>query len=249
MNKIVRTINVTGEAKLKVSPDCIKIPMTFQDTLKTYDECLETCSNILNTLKSELKSINFDERNIKTVDFKISPKYEYSKGVIGGEKKILKGYTYYDELYITFKFEPKKVAKVLEIISNLKVKPVFTIQYTIFDYTKVKNELLKKAVETSKKNAEIIALGLGVTLGKAINVDYHWSENSAPTKKFLPKMKNWFFSNDNEDDEEDIAISKSSNSYNNDNDLNSIMSLLDATPEDIELKDTINVVWEILDLN
>lgn len=241
----IRTINVTGEAKMTVPPDCVKIPMVFEDTLKTYDECLETCSSILNTLKNGLKSLNFNDNDIKTVDFRISPKYEYNKGIISGEKKTLKGYSYYNNLYIKFRFEPQKVSKVLELISNLKTKPIFTVEYTILDYTKVKNELLKKAVETSKNNAQVIALGLGSTLGKAINVDYHWSENSIPSRTFLPRMKNRYFMEDTTQDNDDTSM-RSNYSLMKSNETAPAISIADITPEDIILKDTINVVWEIL---
>ncbi|MGN1411853.1 MAG: SIMPL domain-containing protein [Oscillospiraceae bacterium] len=245
MEKTIRTINVTGEAKMTVPPDCVKIPMTFEDTLKTYDECLETCSSILNSLKTGLKSLNFNDDDIKTVDFRISPKYEHNKGIISGEKRTLKGYSYYNNLYIKFRFEPQKVSKVLELISSLKTKPIFTVQYTILDYTKVKNELLKKAVETSKNNAQVIALGLGSTLGKAINVDYHWSENSVPSQTFLPRMKNRYFMGVTDEDEYD-KNTKSSYGLLKSNEDTSTISIADITPEDIILKDTINVVWEIL---
>jgi len=86
-----------------------------------------------------------------------------------------------------------------------------------------KNQLLAKAVEDSNTKAEILTKAAGVKLGKVININYSWGEINIYSEPLRY----------------DKAILCEESACNYDNSL-------DINPEDLDISDTVTVVWEIL---
>ncbi len=108
-------------------------------------------------------------------------------------------------------------------MTKCKVKPEFRISYTVKDPEAVKNTLLGKAVTDAKEKAMVLTQAGGVTLKDIQTIDYSWGEIDF---EYRPMQGDVMM--------KCCEDSSSSMSYN-----------LDIEPDDIEVSDTVTVVWEI----
>ena len=97
----------------------------------------------------------------------------------------------------------------------------FTIRHTVKDVDAVKDALLAKAVENSKNRAEILAKAAGVQLGNIETIDYSWGEMNIYTNTVDRMVLA-------------DAVYEGASSYN-----------IDIDPDDIDVQDTVTIVWEI----
>ncbi|MCI6648432.1 MAG: SIMPL domain-containing protein [Lachnospiraceae bacterium] len=109
--------------------------------------------------------------------------------------------------------------KVLYALSHSHVKPKFRILYTVKDVEASKNELLARAVADSKTKAEVLTKAAGVSLGEIQSIDYSWEEvnfSVSPIDKMV------------------VAGAPSEETFD-----------MDIEPDDIDVTDTVMVVWKI----
>ena len=133
-------------------------------------------------------------------------------------QRIFEGYEFTQEMKLELPLDNRLLGKVLYALADCSADPVIHISFTAKDKGGVKNQLLEKAVEDAKEKAALLSHAAGVALGSILSIDYSWSE-----------------------------INIESRSYIEDGCIGSSPSLdVDFSPEDIDLSDTVTVVWEIL---
>lgn len=123
---------------------------------------------------------------------------------------------------VEFESDNDRLGKVLYALTNSPVRPEFRISYTIKDPEAAKNELLGKAVTDAKEKAFVLTNAAGVKLKDIQNIDYSWGEINfevQPMNRMLMA---------------DVAPMETAGSYD-----------MDIEPDDIEISDTVTVIWEI----
>ena len=106
----------------------------------------------------KLKELGVDEKYIKTSNFNIYPRYDYSKGAE------ITGY----EVNTTLEVSSQQVSLAGAIITACVeegVNNVNNVKYTCSGYDEAYQEALKKAVADARKKAEALAEAGGKTLG------------------------------------------------------------------------------------
>lgn len=215
-----RTIRVKGKGKISVKPDMIRLDITANEVCKEYDEVIEKSALCIKKIKETVKKAGLNDKELKTVKFDVDSKYESYRDKNGNYKSRLVGFQYTQKFYIQFPNDNTQLGKILYELSHCDVNVEFYIKHTVKDITAVKNELLAKAVQDSKIKAEILAKSSGVTLVDIINIDYSWGEieiYSEPIQKYC------------------LAESTISEPYN-----------IDIEADDIDVQDTVTIVWEII---
>ena len=216
-----RTIRVTGKGKLAVKPDLIELTLSIKDIKKEYDELLKRSSSATNEVKELLEKIGFERKNIKTKSFDINIEYDSYRDKNDKWIKEFKGYSFIHKMKIEFEANNKMLGRVLYTLSKSTSYPSFSISYTVSNPEKYKNKLLEKAINNSKEKATVLANASGVKLGKILSIDYSWSELRISSSPF--ENKKWFFDEDSE--ESDYVI--------------------DVEIGDIDVTDTVTVIWDI----
>ena len=137
-------------------------------------------------------------------------------------KRRFVGYKFTHVLKVEFESDNKRLGKVLYAIANCQLKPEFRLGYTVRDPEAVKNELLGKAVQDAVAKAGVLSGAAGLKLGEIQSMDYSWGEINM---EIYPMSR-----------ELDVVdcLASPAGSYD-----------LDIEPDDIEVKDTVTVVWEI----
>ncbi len=216
-----RIIRVTGKGNLSVKPDMIRLMLTLEDMRKTYEETLEQSAMQVEMLKDCFEKIGFNRKDLKTLNFNVDTEYESYQDYNKTWKRKFIGYKFVHALKLEFDADNKRLGQVLYALAHAPVRPEFRIKYTIKDTEAAKNQLLGKAVADSREKALILTKAAGVTLGDIVTIDYSWGEITFVSE---PMQKNMFV-------EEGCTTP---DGYQ-----------IDIEPDDIDVSDTVMVVWEI----
>ena len=213
----VRTIQVTGKGSIKVAPDMTRITMTLEGVCPDYAEALRLSADKTEKLKTSLWPLGFTSADFKTRNFIIETRYDSYKEN-GVYKNRFAGYSYTHELVVEFESDNERLGGILSALARSSAKPEFNFGFFVKDVEKVKNELLGKAVTDSAAKAKALTAAAGVTLGEIVKIDYSWGRIDVD---FGYK---------------DFAVPCGA-------ELSECQ--LDITPENVEMSDTVTVVWEI----
>ena len=216
----MKTIRVTGMGSVSVKPDTTSLRITFGGIYKDYEETVRQSAEKTKILREAIEKSGLPGEALKTKDFSIESEYESYRDYNNDYKKRFLGYKFYHRTQIQFPKDNKMLGRVLYELSLCSVKVEFSIDYTVKDKDAVKKEVIKRAVENSREKAEIMAIAAGVSLGEVQSIDYSWGEidiRTSPVDK-LEVRKSY-------------ALEPS---YD-----------IDIEPDDIDLADTVTMVWEI----
>lgn len=214
-----RKIRVTGKGKISIKPDLIRLNIKASDVLKKYEDCIAESSKSIKDLRKIIENSGLNPKDLKTTEFSVDTEYEsyYENNI---HKREFQGYKYIHNLYINFPNDNDLLGKVLYELSKSKNNYEFSIKHTVKDKEATKNKLLENAVEDSKTKAKILAKASGVLLGEIISIDYSWDEIEIYSNPI-----------------NDFAIN-GAQSFDSKIDI-------DIEADDIDLVDTVTIVWEI----
>lgn len=220
----MRTIRVTGKGQIKLKPDMTRISITLEGTYPEYSETLRHSSEDAEAIKDLLTEYGFERSDLKTLDFSVDTEYESYKEH-GAYKQRFVGYKYHHLMKVEFDSDNERLGRVLYALANSQLRPEFRISYTIKDPEAAKNQLLGKAVSDAMEKADALARAARVVLKDIQSIDYSWGHISFevhPMKRMLVA-------------EEGLALPMAtSGTYD-----------MDIEPDDIEVSDTVTLLWEI----
>ena len=221
----MRTIRVTGKGQIKVKPDTTRITLSLEGTYPEYGETLHRSSQDTEKLKDLLTGFGFDRSDLKTLNFSVDTEYESYKDK-GTYKQRFIGYKFHHVMKVEFLSDNNRLGKVLYALANCPVKPEFRLSYTVNDPEAAKNELLAKAVADAKQKAVVLTAGAGVAMKDIQSIDYSWGEINFEVQPMSRMVMT----------EECLAepLAVGAGSYD-----------MDIEPDDIDVSDTVTVVWEI----
>ena len=220
----MRTIRVTGKGNLKVKPDMTRITVSLEGTFPEYGEALRRSSEDTEKLKDLLAGFGFGRTDLKTLNFNVETEYESYKEH-GAYKQRFIGYKYHHLMKVEFESDNDRLGKVLYALANCPVKPEFRLSYTVKDPEAAKNVLLGKAIADAKEKSSVLTQAAGVTLKDIQSIDYSWGQINFEVQP----MNRMIMA-----EECCEAPSAAYGSYD-----------MDIEPDDIEVSDTVTIIWEI----
>lgn len=215
----VRTLTVKGSGSLKTPPDLIAINMTLTTTSMDYGETTGRAAKEVEAIRNAVVAAGHSGKALKTTNFNIKTEYESIQDRAGNWREKFKGYTCTHNLKLEFDLDMKRLGETIAAISQSQTTPNYSILFSIKDKTAVETEILKRAVANATEKAAILAKANGVSLLGIKHIDYSWNEIRlySDTKLY-----------------ETGAIVR-----------RSLYSSMDIQPEDVEVNDTVTIVWEI----
>ena len=170
-----------------------------------------------------MAAFGFERSDLKTLNFAVDTEYVTYKER-GEYKQRFVGYKFRHLLKLEFDSDNKRLGKILFALANCPLNPEFRIAYAVKDPEAAKNTLLGKAVKDAMEKAEVLAGAAGVTLKDIQSIDYSWGEINFEVSPMRGDMMM----------EKRMAPMAAMDSYD-----------MDIEPDDIEVSDTVTVVWEI----
>ena len=218
----LRTIRVTGKGQIKLKPDMTRIYMNLNGLYKDYAETMKRSSEDTEKLKELLEGYGFSRQDLKTLSFDVNSEYEgYQED--GVYKQRFAGYRYMHELKVEFDSDNELLGRILYGLANCNLNPELRLGYTVRDKESAKNELLGKAVADAKEKAQVLTAAAGVQLKDIRKIDYSWGEVDFEVRP----MRNMVAMKMPMGTDEACGYS------------------MDIEPDDIQVSDTVTVVWEI----
>ena len=217
----IRTIRVTGKGLLKIKPDQTCIFMDLEGVEEKYEDTVRRSSEDTKAVKDALEKVGIAQENVRTTSFDIEPQYEgyEEKGVW---KQAFKGYRFTHSLRFVFDMDKELLGKIFGALAACPANPQFRVSYRVKDQESAKKLLLASAVSDAKEKAEILTLAAGVSLKEIRHIDYSFG---AVQMEVMPMNR---------------LKAAGGVACCADYEMS-----VDMNPEDIEVSDTVTVVWEL----
>lgn len=160
-----KTITVSAEGKVTVSPDIAKVSFSVVSEGVNPKFVAEENNKKMNSAINFVKSLEIDEKDIKTTQYNLSPRYEYDEKT---RKTFISGYTLTQTVLVKVR-NLDKVAEVLGGLPELGINQIGSISFDVDDSEKYLTEARNQAFEKAKEKAKTMSEKNSVKLGKVIN--------------------------------------------------------------------------------
>lgn len=167
-------ITVSGEGEVFAVPDIATFTFSSSEDAKTVKDAQDKVTQKIDVALSALKK-DYDvaEKDIKTVDYSVYPKYDYtsfpcSQFSCPPSKQNLTGYT----VSQTISVKVRKVADAGEILGAMGTAGVTNISglnFTVDDEDALTREARKSAITDAQEKAEALSRDLGVSIVRIVS--------------------------------------------------------------------------------
>jgi hypothetical protein len=175
------SISFQGSGEVTATPDMAKITLGHSITKDNVADAQETNSEKINNVISKLKTdFNIKDKDIKTTNYSIRPRYNY----IDGERE-LQGYEVSQNVEVKIR-NLDRVKDILGFAGKTELNQVGSLVFDIEDKEKLKKEAREKAIKEAKEKAGNLADTLDINLGKIVNFSEGFS-NEQPQPVYQEK--------------------------------------------------------------
>jgi len=172
-SNLKNTISVSGTGEIWTKPDLALIDFSVVVEKKTVQEAMSENTKKMNEVIKSIKSQGVEEKDLKTTNFNIYPRYEWVKSEIIEGKRVLVGYEVSQNLQVKIR-DLTKIGDIIQTAVGAGANQVGDLNFTIDKQEDLKSQARKEAIENAKSKAKEIANELGVKLVKIVG----FSENS-----------------------------------------------------------------------
>jgi len=170
-----KIVTISAEGKVTVSPDIAKISLAvISEGLNPKTISQENIKK-MNTAINYIKSKGIEEKDIKTTQYNLSPRYEYDEKT---KKTFISGYTLTQNVLVKIR-DLNKVAEVVAGLPELGINRIESISFEVDEPEKYLSEARSQAFEKAKKKAEEMAVKNNVKLGEVIDFS-EWGPITRP---------------------------------------------------------------------
>ncbi|GIW67616.1 MAG: outer membrane protein [Candidatus Parcubacteria bacterium] len=174
INQPQRTFSVTGEGKEVAVPNIAEIRIGVITDGKDLKNLQQENSNKMNKIINFLKEQGIVDKDIKTENYSITPKYDYRTSSYQ-----IVGYTISQNLVVKIR-DLTKIGEILDGVVKRGANNVSGPNFTIDESESYLAKAREKAILNAKEKAEIIAKIAGFKLGKIVSISEYSSFPSIP---------------------------------------------------------------------
>ncbi len=172
-NPSYNTISVSGEGETLAVPDIASFTFTVSADAKTVASAQEDVTKKMNAVLAELEKQGIDEKDIKTTDYSVYPRYSYpqvncSPYSCPSGRQVLDGYTASHNVSVKVR-KTDDAGKILGLVGERGATNLSGINFTIDDPEKLTQEARTEAIENAREKAKILSRNLGVKLVRVVS--------------------------------------------------------------------------------
>ncbi|MDD5738796.1 MAG: SIMPL domain-containing protein [Candidatus Pacebacteria bacterium] len=158
-------LSVSGEGKASIAPDVATVDLGITTEGVKVEDIVKTNTEKMNKVILEIKNLGIEEKDIKTINYSLQPRYDWSQNGV----RISRGYTLTQTIKVKIR-DFAKIGDALGVASDNGVNNIGDLQFTIDDLEKAKSIAREKAIDQAKQKAKLISQQTGLKLKKIINV-------------------------------------------------------------------------------
>jgi len=171
---VVNTITVTGDAEKGVSPDLATFSVGVSVEADTAQKAEEMLAERINPIIAFLKEKGIADKDLKTSNFSIYPRYEYPRIVCitypcdqQGERT-LAGFEATQSLTVKVR-DLSSAGTLLAGASEIGATNVSGLAFTVEEKDAIERDVRQEAIEEARQKARDLARDLGVSLGRVVS--------------------------------------------------------------------------------
>lgn len=175
------TIQVSGTGEVFAKPDIAEISFSVNKEGKTVEEAQKLSAEKINEIMAFLKESGIDEKDIKTENYSLNPKYEWQAGepryciqVVGAYcppptgKQVLVGY----EVNQTISVKIRKIddsGKILVGVGDKGATNISGVSFSVDKKDALEAEARAKAIGDAQEKAKVLAKSLNARIVRIVN--------------------------------------------------------------------------------
>ncbi len=167
-----RIFSVSAEGKVTVSPDIAKVSFAVVSEGSDPEAIAQENIQKMNAAIDFVKSQGIDEKDIKTVQYNLSPRYEYDEDK---RTTFISGYTLTQNVLVKVR-DLSKVTEILAGLPGLGINQIGSISFEVDDPETYLVDARNQAFEKTRKKAEEMASKNGVQLAEVVSFS-EWSNS------------------------------------------------------------------------
>lgn len=169
------SFNVTGKSSIQAAPDKVVLSLGISQKNPDIRTAQNQANTTINTVTQKLQDLGIKKEDIKTVNYSISPTYNYQTG---GQN--ITGYSVDIMLSVSLT-DFQKLNQAVDAATSSGANQVGGIQFTLSDKKEqeVKKQARAEAIANAQSNASELSSLAGMHLGKIINI-VEGSANQGP---------------------------------------------------------------------
>jgi len=162
-------ISVQGQGEVLAVPDVGEFSFAVEAEAKEAGQAIKMSGTKINDIISYLKQVGVEEKDIKTLNYNLYPKYRWEDRAcsVGSYcppgKRVRDGY----KVSQTVRVKVRNTEKAGEIIAGVGKRGatnISSLSFTVDDTEKLKAEAREKAIKDAQEKAAILAKQLGVKI-------------------------------------------------------------------------------------
>lgn len=174
-DKQERTIALEALGKVTAKPDIAVTTMGMTVDGETVSEAQAENTRIMNNLIAQLKQLGIEEKDVKTSDYNVYPRYDY----LEDEGSVLKGYTVSQNVTVKIR-DLSVVSNVISLAGQVGANNVGGLSFTIDEVDVYLDEARQDALKKIGEKAKILRESLGVRFVGIVSYN-EYSGNGLPT--------------------------------------------------------------------
>ena len=162
----VPAIVAQGQARVSVAPDQVRIDIGVVTQAATAEAAAAQNAKQTSEVLAALKKSLGPAADVRTAGYSLQPNYRHSRD---GAPPVIVGYIASNTVQVTSS-EPANIGKVIDSATKTGANNIQGIQFLLKYEQAVRGEALKQACLNAQANAQAIASGLGMKLGRVLRV-------------------------------------------------------------------------------
>ncbi|MBX4210497.1 SIMPL domain-containing protein [Candidatus Parcubacteria bacterium] len=171
---VENTITVSGKGELFAIPDIATFSFSVLQFSATVPEAQKNVTDKMHAVLASLKTLGVDDKDVKTVDYGINPRYEYKQVTCvqyvpcPPGRQVLTGY----EVNQSVSVKVRKIddsGKIIGAMGSLSVSNLSGLSFTLDKEDDLKKQARVKAINDARDQAKSLAHDLGVSLVRIVS--------------------------------------------------------------------------------
>jgi len=185
INPMPATINVTGEGEVLAVPDIGQFSFSVNATAADASTAQEESGTKINAILSYLKERGIEEKDIKTQNYNLYPKYRYEERLCAGinsycppGERVADGFEVTQSVSVKVR-ATDTAGSIIAGVGERGATDISGLSFTIDDTDALKADARATAIADAKAKAQVLAQELGVEI---IRMSYFYEEqnNNSP---------------------------------------------------------------------
>src|SRR3989338_6292868 len=167
------SISVSGEGEAISVPDIAVFSFTVSRDAKVASDAQGQVTKSMDVILAELKALGIEEKDIKTTDYSLWPKYA-SEPIICSptfcppSRQVQDGYTASHNVSVKVR-STEDVGEALRVAGENGATGLSSISFTVDDPDKILDEARAEAIKDAKEKAKLLSRELGVRLVRVVS--------------------------------------------------------------------------------